>query len=184
MSCLLPHEQNLISPFQLRKDRENAVIRYATVEKQVLDAKNVRDSLDKKNKELQREIELLNGKIKGAAADKTRICGILDGKVGIAAASSSTSITVFKFQCHELKNSQKEVEKLKYDNTGLDSKLKWNLSKLKLESEARENAEKKIEELTTEINQLKLKEINRAKEEVEVERNMLAGEFSSISFCV
>lgn len=74
-------DQNLILTFQLRKDRENAVIRYATVEKQVLDAKNVRDSIDKKNKELQREIELLNGKIKGAAADKTRICGILDAKV-------------------------------------------------------------------------------------------------------
>lgn len=87
-------------------------------------------------------------------------------------------------QCHELKSSQKEVEKLKYDNTGLDSKLKWNLSKLKLESEARENAEKKIEELTAEINQLKLKEINRAKEEVGVERNMLAGELMSILFCI
>lgn len=50
----------------------------------MLDAKNVRESVDKKNKELQREIELLNGKIKGAAADKTRICGILDGKVSFA----------------------------------------------------------------------------------------------------
>lgn len=35
-------------------------------------------------------------------------------------------------------------------------------------------AEKKIEELIAEINQLKLSEINRAKEEVEIERNMLA----------
>lgn len=71
------------------------------------------------------------------------------------------------------------MEKLKYENTGLDSKLKWHLSKLKIETEARETAEKKIEELNAEVNQLKLKEINRAKEEVEVERNMLAGEFSS-----
>lgn len=47
----------------------------------MLDAKNHRDSADKKNKELQREIELLNGKIKGAAGEKTRICGILDSKV-------------------------------------------------------------------------------------------------------
>lgn len=35
-------------------------------------------------------------------------------------------------------------------------------------------AEKRIEELTAEINQLKLSEISRAKEEVEIERNMLA----------
>lgn len=80
-------------------------------------------------------------------------------------------------QCHELKSSQKEIEKLKYDNTGLDSKLKWHSSKLKIESEAREMADKKIEELSAEINQLKLKEINRAKENVEMERNMLAGKF-------
>jgi peptidoglycan hydrolase CwlO-like protein len=154
------------------------------VEKQVLDAKNVRDTFDKKNKELQKEIELLSGKIKGAAADKTRICGILDGKVSYFLAIFFTSLTFFNFQCHELKTSQKEVEKLKYDNTGLDSKLKWHLTKLKLETEARETAEKKIEELSAEINQFKLKEINRAKEEVEVERNMLAGMyFIDFQFC-
>lgn len=87
------------------------------------------------------------------------------------------------FKCHELKASQKEIEKLKYENTGLDSKLKWHLSKLKLESEARETADKKIQELTAEINQLKMKEINRAKEEIEIERNMLAGEFLLIILC-
>lgn len=43
-----------------------------------------------------------------------------------------------------------------------------------MEAEAREKAEKKIEELNAEINQLKLSEINRTKEEVEIERNMLA----------
>ena len=168
--------------FQLRKDRENVVIRYATVEKQVLDARNLRDAIEKKNKELHREIELLTGKIKGAAGEKTRICGILDEKVNLA--SNLIDILyhccpTFFFQCHELKLSQKEVEKLKYENTGLDSKLKWHFSKLKIETETRETAEKKIEELIAEIYQFKFKEINRAKEEVEVERNMLAGEFSN-----
>lgn len=89
-------------------------------------------------------------------------------------------ITISNFQCHELKTSQKEIEKLKYEQTGLDSKLKWHISKLKLETEARETADKKIEELTAEVNQLKMKEINRAKEEVEIERNMLAGKKLSI----
>lgn len=83
-------------------------------------------------------------------------------------------------QCHELKCSQKEIERLKYDNTGLDSKLKWHLSKIKLETEAKEVAEKKIVDLTAEINQLKIKEINRVKEEVDVERNMLAGNENQI----
>lgn len=88
--------------------------------------------------------------------------------------------TILYFQCHELKASQKEIEKLKYEQTGLDSKLKWHISKLKLETEARETADKRIEELTAEVNQLKMKEINRAKEEVEIERNMLAGKKLSI----
>lgn len=39
--------------------------------------------MEKKTKDLQKEIELLNGKIKGAAGDKTRICGILDAKVSL-----------------------------------------------------------------------------------------------------
>lgn len=59
--------------------------------------------------------------------------------------------------------------------TGLDSKVKWHVSKLKCETELRETSEKKVEELTAEINQLKTKEMNRAKEDVEIERNMLAG---------
>lgn len=50
----------------------------------MLDSKSARDAMEKKTKELQREIELLNGKIKGAAADKTRICGMLDDKVSIS----------------------------------------------------------------------------------------------------
>lgn len=57
------------------------MIRYAVVEKQILESKNARDTMEKKSKELQREVELLNGKIKGGAADKTRICKILDEKV-------------------------------------------------------------------------------------------------------
>lgn len=78
------------------------------------------------------------------------------------------------FQCHELKNSQKDVEKLKQDIVGYEYKIKCHLLKLKQETELKEAAEKKIEELTIEVNQLKLNEINKAKEEIEVERNMLA----------
>lgn len=63
--------------------------------------------------------------------------------------------------------SQKEVES-----------LKGQITKLRVETEAHATAERKIEQLTAEINQLKLKEINRAKEEVEIERNMLAGEYT------
>lgn len=58
-------------------------MRYAIVEKNVLDMKNSKENCEKKIKELNKEIELLNGKLKGAATEKTRVANMLDGKVGI-----------------------------------------------------------------------------------------------------
>lgn len=57
-------------------------MRYAIVEKNVLDMKNSKENCEKKIKELNKEIELLNGKLKGAATEKTRVANMLDGKVG------------------------------------------------------------------------------------------------------
>jgi chromosome segregation ATPase len=78
------------------------------------------------------------------------------------------------FQIQELKSYHREVEKLKYDNSSLESKLKYSGAKIKTDAETRETLEKRIEELNNEIRELKLAEINREKEELEVERNMLA----------
>lgn len=75
-----------------------------------------------------------------------------------------------------MKTSHREIERLKYEFSCLESKFRYSGGKIKSESEAREAAEKKIEELNAEIRELKLKEIGREKEELEVERNMLAGE--------
>jgi chromosome segregation ATPase len=142
------------------REKENVVMRFAILEKNVLDVKLSKENSEKKIKDLNREIELLNGKIKGAATEKTRICNMLDAK------------------CHELKTSQKEVDKLKADLSGLETKFKWNSVKLKQEIELKFTAEKKVEELTQEVNQLKMHEIAKAKEEIEIERNMLAGKLS------
>lgn len=60
------------------------MLQYARVEKTLLDAKNLGQNHEKKIKELQKEIDLLNGKIKQQANDKTRICGILDEKCKVA----------------------------------------------------------------------------------------------------
>lgn len=133
-------------------------MRFAILEKNVLDVKLSKENCEKKIKDLNREIELLNGKVKGAATEKTRICNMLDGK------------------CHELKNSQKEVDRLKAEIGNLETKFKWNNLKLKQEIELKFTAEKKVEDLTHEVNQLKMNEIAKAKEEIEIERNMLAGE--------
>lgn len=64
------------------REKESAVMRYAIVEKNVLDMKNSKENCEKKIKELNKEIELMNGKLKGAATEKTRVLNMLDGKVG------------------------------------------------------------------------------------------------------
>lgn len=57
------------------------MLRYAVVEKQAIDAKNAKETFEKKNKELTKEHENMSGKIKTLTAEKTKICGMLDGKV-------------------------------------------------------------------------------------------------------
>lgn len=63
------------------KEKENAVMRYCTVEKGVLDMKTLKESFERKFKEAQKEMELMNGKIKMMSSEKTRICNMLDAKV-------------------------------------------------------------------------------------------------------
>jgi hypothetical protein len=63
------------------KEKENAVMRYVTVERSVLEAKGSQDVAEKKSKVMQKEVEVLNSKIKMMTAEKTRICGLLDNKV-------------------------------------------------------------------------------------------------------
>ena len=68
-----------------------------------------------------------------------------------------------------------EIEKIKADLNNLETKSKWNTIKLKQEMQLKVSAEQAVEKLTQEVNQLKLADISREKEEVEIERNMLAG---------
>lgn len=64
---------------------------------------------------------------------------------------------------------------MKADLVGMETKYKWGNVKLKQEVELKFAAEKRVEELIQEVTQLKMNEIAKAKEEVEIERNMLAG---------
>lgn len=146
------------------KEKENAVMRYCTVEKGVLDMKTLKETFERKFKEANKEMELMNGKIKMMGTEKTRICNMLDAK------------------CHELKNSQKECEKIKNDLSSLEMKSKWNLLKIKQETDLRVVAEKKIEELNQELNLFKSNENAKIKEETQIEK--LSGKFVKDFFFV
>lgn len=137
------------------KEKENAVIRYATVEKNVLDAKTAKEQAEKRVKDATKEVEAANTRMKFAVSEKNRVCGLFDTK------------------CQELRLSQREIDRLKGDVGSLETKLKWNTAKLKTETEGKVAAEKKVEELTEEVNKLQLDEISRAKEEVENEKALV-----------
>lgn len=139
----------------ITREKENAVIRYATVEKSALDAKNAKEVAEKKTRETLKEAENASTRMKIAVTEKTRVSGLFDTK------------------CQELRLSQREIERLKGDAISLETKLKWNTTKLKTETELKIAAEKKVEELTEEINHLKLNEISRAKEEIENEKALI-----------
>lgn len=65
------------------REKENAVIKYATLEKKLIDMKMCVDNAEKKFKDNQKEIDILNNKIKNLTSEKTRICSMLDSKVNI-----------------------------------------------------------------------------------------------------
>ena len=65
----------------LNIEKENMVMRYATVEKNAIDLRTVKESYDRKEKSLSKEIENLNSKIKSLNVEKTRITAAFDNKV-------------------------------------------------------------------------------------------------------
>lgn len=93
------------------------VVRYAVGEKNILREKQLKDSSEKKHKELLREYEILQHKVQTMVSEKARICQMLDNK------------------CYEHKTLQQELEHCKTDLTALETKLKWSQNSLKNEIE-------------------------------------------------
>lgn len=83
-SCGLLEKEATLTKRELeisQREKESAVMRYAIVEKKVIDANLAKDAVEKKLKEGQKEIEALNHKIRQMNAEKTRMCQIVDQKV-------------------------------------------------------------------------------------------------------
>jgi septal ring factor EnvC (AmiA/AmiB activator) len=66
------------------KDKEAMVMRYAVSEKEVIDQKRERESLEKKLREMGREKNQLYGQLKNISAEKSRVCQTLDYTVTAA----------------------------------------------------------------------------------------------------
>ncbi|XP_076372418.1 coiled-coil domain-containing protein 186-like isoform X2 [Tachypleus tridentatus] len=111
-----------------QKDKENMVVRYAQSEKEVLVAKKARDDLEKKLREVGREKENLQNRIKGLNSEKARLSGLLDRKVG------------------DYNSLFKEYERLKEDITSKDIKIKWAQNRLKTEMDTHKETRAKLDQ--------------------------------------
>lgn len=118
-------------------DRETMVMKYAVSEKQLIDTQKAKDIAERKFKDITKENELLQTKIKQSQGERTRICGILDTK------------------CRELIETQKELEKVKEDVDMREIKLKWTQTKLKNEFELHKETQQTLDKANQKINEMK-----------------------------
>ncbi|PSN40131.1 hypothetical protein C0J52_23823 [Blattella germanica] len=111
------------------RDKEAMVMRYAVSEKEVIDQKKERESLEKRLRELGKERDIMLGKLKGMSAEKTRICQLLDNK--------------------------KENEKLKEDLNSREIKIKWAQNKLKTEMDAHKELQAKFDKQNLKLQEMR-----------------------------
>lgn len=86
-----------------------------------------KECTERKVKELLKDQELLQNKVRQTQGERTRICNILDGK------------------CREITELQKEIERLKDDAKMKEIKLKWSQSKLKTEMDLQKDTQQKLD---------------------------------------
>lgn len=112
-----------------KKEKEQAVVRYAMLEKNIIDANAAKDLSARKLRDSQKEVEALNNRLKF-------VCGERD-------------------KAHkEMREYIRENENLKYDLQTMDTKLKWNQRNLTQEKVLKLEMEKKLNEVTDQLDQL------------------------------
>lgn len=112
-----------------KKEKEQAVVRYAMLEKNIIDASAAKDLSARKLRDSQKEVEALNNRLKF-------VCGERD-------------------KAHkEMREYIRENENLKYDLTNNETKLKWNQRNLTQEKVLKLELEKKLNEVTEQFEQL------------------------------
>ncbi|XP_013112105.2 coiled-coil domain-containing protein 186 [Stomoxys calcitrans] len=143
------------------KARESTVIQFAMKEKNVIDAKKEREAVEKQLAEAKKEIKNYTTKFQALNEEKSRIAYLMDEK------------------CNEVRKYQRECEKLKTDYGHLESKLKYHMNKLNMETEAKLALEKKLEEERNAPNKLEEKANEKLKIEFEAQTILLKHEIAN-----
>ncbi|XP_037780583.1 LOW QUALITY PROTEIN: coiled-coil domain-containing protein 186-like [Penaeus monodon] len=130
------------------KDKESMVIKYATSEREVIVARQQKEAVEKKMKEMEKEREQLLSKNKMLIGERARICQTLDTKV------------------QKINSFQREVDRLKEEVSSREVKIKWAQTKLKSEMDAHKETQAKLDRALTKITKHE-EELRSIKEEAE-----------------
>ncbi|RLU15187.1 hypothetical protein DMN91_012181 [Ooceraea biroi] len=119
------------------KEKDNMVMKYVISEKQLIDSQRAKECAERKVKEVLKDQESLQNKLRQTQGERTRICVILDGK------------------CREITELQKEMETVKEDVKIKEIKLKWSQNKLKTEMDSQKDTQQKLDKALMKINDMK-----------------------------
>uniref|UniRef100_A0A6P4EWP0 Coiled-coil domain-containing protein 186 n=1 Tax=Drosophila rhopaloa TaxID=1041015 RepID=A0A6P4EWP0_DRORH len=143
------------------KEKEATVIKFAMKEKLLIDAKKEKEAVEKQLAEAKKEVKNVSTRFLAVSEEKSRMTYIIDEK------------------CNEVRKYQRECEKYKIEMSHLESKLKYHINKLNIETEAKAVVERKLEEEKNAPNKLEEKANEKLKMEFEANTILLKHEITS-----
>ncbi|XP_017043467.1 coiled-coil domain-containing protein 186 [Drosophila ficusphila] len=143
------------------KEKEATVIKFAMKEKLLIDAKKEKEVVEKQLAEAKKEIKNVSTRFQAVNEEKSRMTYIIDEK------------------CNEVRKYQRECEKYKTEMGHLESKLKYHINKLNIETEAKAVVERKLEEEKNAPNKLEEKANEKLRMEFEANTILLKHEITS-----
>ncbi|XP_037134595.1 coiled-coil domain-containing protein 186 isoform X1 [Syngnathus acus] len=122
---------------EARQEKESMVMKYVRGEKEALDLRRDKETLEKKLREATKEVEHQARRGNQLAQERGRLQHLCDAKEG------------------EVSRLTREVEKLKEDNNSHLIKVKWAQNKLKSEADAHKESKDKLRDITSKLTQAK-----------------------------
>ncbi|XP_016941891.4 coiled-coil domain-containing protein 186 [Drosophila suzukii] len=143
------------------REKEATVIKFAMKEKLLIDAKKEKEAVEKQLAEAKKEVKNVSTRFLAVSEEKSRMTYIIDEK------------------CNEVRKYQRECEKYKTELGHLESKLKYHINKLNIETEAKAVVERKLEEEKNAPNKMEEKANEKLKMEFEANTILLKHEITS-----
>ncbi|XP_053305995.1 coiled-coil domain-containing protein 186 [Spea bombifrons] len=122
---------------EARQEKEAMVMKYVRGEKESLDLRKEKETLERKLREANKEIEKSSSRIKLLTQEKGRLHQLYESK------ESETS------------RQNREIEKLKEEVNSYAIKVKWAHNKLKTEMDTHKETKDKLRDTTAKLNQAK-----------------------------